>query len=104
MSDVKTIRIGKVCVDSGQIMIVDPCYLSDWKANEFDSEKGAENPSGEFSYDGACRETLYSINGGGEIGNGRAVAVGTAYGDGEYPVTARVDSDGRILSITVKFD
>lgn len=35
MSNTKTIEIGTVMVDSGQLMIVDPCYLSDWDNNEY---------------------------------------------------------------------
>lgn len=31
--------IGHIGVDSGQLMVVDPCYLSRWKANKFDSER-----------------------------------------------------------------
>lgn len=35
--------IGYVGVDSGQVMIVDPCYLSRWKDNEFNYRTGIRN-------------------------------------------------------------
>lgn len=35
--------IGYVGVDSGQVMIVDPCYLSEWKDNEFEYRTGIRN-------------------------------------------------------------
>lgn len=42
MADYKVL-IGQVAVDSGQIMIVDPCYLNEWKDNEFRSQIGLKN-------------------------------------------------------------
>lgn len=35
--------IGYVGVDSGQVMIVDPCYLGRWKDNEFNYRTGIRN-------------------------------------------------------------
>ena len=35
--------IGYVGVDSGQVMIVDPCYLGDWKDNDFNYRTGIRN-------------------------------------------------------------
>lgn len=35
---------------------------------------------------------------------GLGVCVGTAYGDGTYPVLARFDKNGRVLEIKIKFD
>lgn len=35
--------IGFVGVDSGQVMIVDPCYLSQWKDTEFNYRTGLRN-------------------------------------------------------------
>lgn len=47
--------IGYVGVDSGQVMIVDPCYLSRWKDNEFNYRTGIRNKKNgrEISY---CEE------------------------------------------------
>ena len=35
--------VGYVGVDSGQVMIVDPCYLGQWEDNEFDFQTGLFN-------------------------------------------------------------
>lgn len=84
----KKVLIGSIGVDSGQVMIGDPCYLDEWKANEFDASAAyPTEATGTFDYDGACRATC-SAAGHGELGNGRAVASETLYGDGRYPVYA----------------
>lgn len=97
-------RIGSIGVDSGQIMIGDPCYLKQWGGHDFKAF-GADKyePSGEYSYNGACLATL-STKRGGELGNGLAVAVSSGYGDGDYPVFVERDFSGRIMRVTVVFD
>lgn len=92
-------RIGEVWVDSGQVMIVDPCYLGDWKDNEF-SQENPEDRS--FSYAGACNATLSSGR-ADQLEHG-AVASSTAYGDGVYPVYAERDPDGTIVRLVIEFD
>ncbi|MEY4572162.1 MAG: hypothetical protein RLZ10_1388 [Bacteroidota bacterium] len=43
--------VGYVGVDSGQVMIVDPCYLREWEDNEFDYQTGIKNKkTGEIIY------------------------------------------------------
>jgi len=37
------VLVGYVGVDSGQVMIVDPCYLREWKDNEFNPRNGIRN-------------------------------------------------------------
>jgi len=86
--------IGYCGVDSGQILLIDPCYVWD---DRFDPD-GA--PSG-GDYDTACRITLSDAQ-AGEVAGG--VVTSTAYGDGAYPVTAEYGSDGRILRVTIDFD
>jgi hypothetical protein len=86
--------IGYCGVDSGQILLIDPCYV--W-SDDF-------SPNGEptgGSYDAACRITL-GDNGAGEVAGG--VVTRTAFGDGSYPVTAEFGSDGRVLRVTIDFD
>lgn len=86
--------IGYCGVDSGQILLIDPCYVWD---DDF-------NPNGEptgLPYDTACRITI-SDKGAGEVANG--VVTGTYHGDGNYPVIAEMDSSGRILRVTIDFD
>jgi hypothetical protein len=83
--------IGSVAVDSGQVMIVDPCYVT----------------TGD-NYRIICDATL-SPEGGDEVnfacigGSGTACAVAhtTRHGDGVYPVYADVDKEGRILSLRI---
>lgn len=85
--------IGYCGVDSGQILLIDPCYV--WSDN-FDPDG---EPTG-GNYDAACRITL-SGSGAGEIAGG--VVTQTAWGDGSYPVTAKFDGN-RIVSVTIDFD
>lgn len=96
----KTLRlIGHVGVDSGQVMITDPCYLDGWKADEFDSVDAPLN----YSYSGACAATL-GENGGAEIGSGtQGVASRTAHGDGCFPVFQIIDGEGTVEGLFVDF-
>ena len=98
--DEKTLRlIGHVGVDSGQVMITDPCYLDSWKANDF-TEQGTNL---DYSYEGACNATL-GENGGAEIGSGtQGVASQTAHGDGCFPVFQMIDSEGTVEGLFVDF-
>lgn len=97
--------IGHVAVDSGQVMIGDPCYLSDWTDNNGDFTPGKNY---DFSYRGACNASL-SDEGYGVLNfpmghAGAALACGTRWGDGQYPVTATFDESGRVISLTIDFD
>jgi len=99
--DEKTLRlIGHVGVDSGQLIITDPCYLDSWESDEFDSADAPLN----YSYSGACAATL-GKNGGAEIGSGaQGVASRTAYGDGCYPVFQIIGDDGTVEGLFVDFN
>lgn len=88
-----TKQVGSVFVDSGQIIIIDPCYVY-----EDDFALGQE-PTGK-PYDKVCRLTTTTNHGDFEGG----FATSTLYGDGEYPVYAEVDEGGRILRLTIDFD
>jgi hypothetical protein len=63
--DFDYVKVGDVGVDSGQIMVVDPCYVTDGKM-----------------YKAICETTL--SNDVGEVEGG--VATSTTWGDGYYPV------------------
>lgn len=87
--------IGNVAVDSGQVMIVDPCYVT----------------LGE-SYEHICEVTLSQDRGGtvcfevvdpNSPGHAVAVAHSTRNGDGVYPVYAELDSGGQIVSLRIVF-
>lgn len=94
--------LGHVGVDSGQVMVGDPCYLERYKANEFSAEEGDTAVTGEFSYDGVCRTTCYTELQGGQLGRSDAVACSSGYGDGRYPVYAEY-KDGRVARLVVEF-
>lgn len=100
--------IGEVAVDSGQLMITDPCYVdSEWQEEPYGSGAIAErdhNAAFNYSYDGACRSTT-GEEGHGQLAftrghTGAGVAFGTAWGDGFYPVYAE-KHDGRIVRVYV---
>lgn len=82
-------HIGMVGVDSGQLMICDPCYIdSEWKNEDF--EGFDEKPKHNFSYAAACKASHSGTN---QLNykrghEGVAVVSTTGFGDGEYPVYA----------------
>lgn len=101
MSDTieSTILIGYVAVDSGQLMLCDPCYVRDFfNDEEYNPQPANENGFYPFSYNGACGATLSDEIAGqlhfnrGHVGAGVAFASG--YGDGLYPVYATYVTDG----------
>ena len=89
-------KVGTVGVDSGQIMIIDPCYA-------FSDDYGAGGP-----YDEACAVTLATPGHGGiaalTANKDAGFVTGTLYGDGEYPIYADLDKNGQIVSMTIYFD
>ena len=92
--------LGFVSVDSGQVIIVDPCYLGDWKDGEYNPSKELNN-----HYAKACKTTLNKKQGGQIIVSGiqgTGVASSTGYGDGNYPVEATY-KNGRVQKLTIKF-
>ena len=90
----KFVKVGSVAVDSGQIMLIDPCYI---KA-DFESEFNAP-PA--LNYAGACRASL-SEDKCGEFG-GLGFCTSSGYGDGLYPVYVKYDTSGRIAEVKIKF-
>lgn len=93
--------LGHCSVDSGQILIGDPCYLSDF-ADDSDQVWDLSNKFGEYSYQGASATTL-SSEGGGTLGESLAIVVSSGYGDGSYPVYVTRDENGRIATATIVF-
>jgi len=92
----KRVLLGSFGVDSGQVLICDPCYIdSEW-------EKSNERKIGKFSYGGCCATTLGANEGekpkdgiafGGELlykkgHSGAGVVSCTGFGDGCYEVFA----------------
>lgn len=98
-------KIGTFCVDSGQAIIGDPCYIKslNWRTEmdegeEFNADLPAPYP---YTYNGASSATC-SDKRGGELGNGLAVAVQTGHGDGRYPVYVK-RRHGVIEEVIIKF-
>jgi hypothetical protein len=83
-----------VCVDSGQMSIVD-----------FDYYEGDNEGFGDEStfYGDACALTLTEGAVGGLLKSGRGVVSTTGYGDGDYRVVLSYDRDGLVIGIMVVF-
>lgn len=98
--------IGYVGVDSGQLLLCDPCYIdSEWKEEDFNGDN--VSPKHNFSYK-ACAQATLSENGHGQLKykighDGVGVAFRTAFGDGYYPVYAKYSEDGTLKSVEVVF-
>lgn len=83
-----TQQIGTCAVDSGQILLIDPCYIdSHW---DHDS-----------SYDEVCEVSLGEER-AGHVRKLFATVTSTGMGDGEYPVYATY-KDGMVISVTIEF-
>ena len=82
----KKTKIGSVGVDSGQLMISDPCYVKDFNNNEFNIKSKELDYT--YSYHGACTQTCINENQGGELGNSLGVVFSSGFGDGCYDVYA----------------
>lgn len=89
----RKVRVGSIGVDSGQIMIVDPCYVLN------DEFAHGSSPTG-GKYDEVCRATTDTHHGETSFG---AFATATLHGDGVYPVVADLDEYGRIIRLTISF-
>ena len=107
--------IGYVGVDSGQMMLADPCYVDgdsfvDDRENGFDIGENREGPF-PLSYEGACNASM-SKDKAGELSfhaghTGAAVVCSTGFGDGVYPVYVEYSDEGewgtRVKSMTIEF-
>lgn len=92
--------IGKIDVDSGQVMVGDPCYLSDWIDNDFDV-RTKPDPE-EFSYNQACHATTSEYQAG--VVAGKAIASSTMWGDGSYPVYIEYNQKNEPLRMIIEFE
>jgi hypothetical protein len=92
---------GSFYVDSGQAIIGDPCYLDEYDTC-VDQEWELEGKEGIYSYQGISATTL-ALH-AGEIGNGKAVAFNTGYGDGVYPVFIKLNDEGIISKVVIDFE
>jgi hypothetical protein len=102
--------IGYVAVDSGQLMICDPCYLSgEFSANEYSPAVANEDKMYPFTYNGVCGMTISDRSHGQMMfangGVGAGVGFRSGLGDGMYPVYATIVNDDvwgrRIASVRI---
>ena len=96
MNQPEKVTLGAVSVDSGQLLLVDPCYLKYWDHGEPDFN----SPEILNSYDEVCKKTS-GKDGGGEVFDNLAVAFSTGFGDGVYSVHG-IKEGGRILLVWVE--
>ena len=88
--------LGHAAVDSGQLLVTDPCYIRDGFAGDVDVRFDVP---GEYSYSGCCSTTTDGSV-GGELGDQTGVVFCSGFGDGTYPVYAHVVA-GRVLGVTI---
>ena len=121
----KRILIGKIGVDSGSVMIIDPCYLNDaqrWnpsnllkmaeehlakgeidRANHtkrFAQEK-TELQNVTANWSGFCEDAKQADHKPRPYASG--IVSPTRNGDGEFPVYATFDAEGRVKKLEIVF-
>lgn len=102
--DVEVVFLGTVGVDSGQLLLTDPCYIDgEWEDEPYETLREYEHAGFPYSYNGACQATL--SEGFGELvfsagHTGAGVAFATGWGDGLYNVFGE-KHDGRIVRVYV---
>lgn len=96
--------LGKIGVDSGSMLLSDPCYVKDFPP--FDDttwKKDLAANAKEYTYNSAgaasCSEAQAAI-----LGDGMGAVCSTGYGDGNYPVYVIRNRDGRIAAMMIDFD
>ena len=103
-------KIGVIGVDAGLCWIGDPCYILhkdkvglEGSSDRFPEEELGKDWKGFYAkLDRHGNALSWQFNyAGGHPGLG--VCVTTGYGDGQYPVYAEI-RNGRVVSVTVKFD
>ena len=89
-------HIGDVQIESGRLMLVDPCYLRHWKPGEFREEVNESLNSYDEALKLTCNEPWY-----GRMFDESAVVAAPADGDGAYPVYGYFTEDGLLVKITI---
>ncbi|QIH98492.1 DUF4241 domain-containing protein [Rhodococcoides fascians A21d2] len=118
-TELEIVLLGEVGVDSGQLLITDPCYIDgEWRseagrATDHDqaslqiqqpvAAEGISRTLFEYSYQGCVGATLSGTHGRLAFPKGHegaGVAFATAWGDGMYPVYGELH-DGRIVRVYI---
>ena len=108
------VKVGEVPVDSGQVFVVDPCYVLDGDVAFEDDKVVTDNP-----YSRACAASCSDANAGPFRASAvthtplgkpidlnampDAVCTSTGWGDGLYPVYIEYGDDGRVARLIVEF-
>ena len=105
----KTKTIGVVGVDSGQVLLIDPCYIKkDSLGNEkfnydHENKKYLNDPTLDNKknfYTNVCERTLVG-EGYGNVMSG--FATGTTHGDGNYEVKGIFNDEEQLQGIFISF-
>ena len=96
--------VGHVSVDSGQVMVIDPCYVLDGMHDHAPKHDPKAHKQCEYGH--PCEVTLSDKRHGEFMAKGFATAIASSsgYGDGNYPVYAVKNEDGRVVELTIYFD
>lgn len=98
--------VGRVSVDTGQLVIVDPMLLDGWQPDDL-AEVEPVRGRYPLSYSGASSASMSAARAGALGAEGvdvdLAVAVSTGAGDGSYPVWVRYGDDGLVDELRVDF-
>lgn len=89
--------IGYIGIDAGLCWIGDPCYVLPDDASQRDQVKDWSKFCIEMK---GSKHKSFNYKMGHE---GLGVCVSTGYGDGEYPVKATFNNEGRVASVTILF-
>ena len=96
--------VGNVSVDSGQVMVIDPCYVLDGMHDHAPKHDPKAHKQCEYGH--PCEVTLSDKRHGEFMAKGFATAIASSsgYGDGNYPVYAVKNDEGRVVELTIYFD
>ena len=93
--------VGEVSVDSGTLLICDPCYLRSHGLTEEALEEISQVTLGEPRK--MCGPAVNTQHVGSEKQFPLGFVTTTGYGDGGYKVYVEKNAEGRIKSVTVVF-
>jgi len=103
VGEVRRIKIGQVGVDSGQLLIADPCYIRDQRGLAYDEILRARTESGGGDMNQAPKYLQLKYDQGHD---GIGVVFNSGFGDGMYEVYATIEDFGdlggeRIVKVEV---
>lgn len=93
----RRVFVGGVAIDSGHLLLVDPCYLDYWEKRRSFGYKAVQAATLRAPWFGELAVV------GKKAPECTAVAVGSPNGDGVFPVFAEF-KDGRLVGLSVRFE